>query len=300
MADFNDKQEEPFLWRMLEFIKFSHTIFAMPFALAACLLGMAEVRDRSISIVAQFWVVLLAIVACMVFARSAAMGFNRVIDWGIDRENPRTARRHTLVTRSQATTLVLVSSILFIVSAFFTNTLCLVLSPIALILVFFYSVTKRFTSYSHFFLGLALALAPIGAWLAITGSLFALKPALLAAAVLFWVAGFDIIYATQDVDFDKRMSLNSLVVKLGVDHALILARVLHFIMFIFLLMFSWACDFGWIFGAALILIALTLIYEHLMASRRDLHSTNLAFFRVNGLISLFVLVAVFFEVFGKL
>ncbi|MDX2226499.1 MAG: 4-hydroxybenzoate octaprenyltransferase [Verrucomicrobiae bacterium] len=288
-------------FRLLEFVKFSHTVFAMPFALAAMVLAMAtDWPLRHTVSPAPFWRVylqpVLAIVGCMVFARTAAMGFNRVIDWGIDRNNPRTQRRHTLVTRRQAIALVIVSSLLFTLCTLFTNTLCIALGPVALILVFFYSVTKRFTHGSHFFLGLALAAAPLGAWAVVTGSLLDGTPFFLALAVLFWVAGFDIIYATQDYEFDRKSGLHSMPVRLGIPRALHLSGWLHLVMLLFLILFGLAAGFRNVYWGGLILIGFLVLYQHRKAARQDLLSINEAFFKANGLISLIILATVILEV----
>src|SRR6266508_5128951 len=196
--------------RFLRLIRFSHTIFALPFALGALVVA------------ANGWPslkVLLLVVVCMVFARTAAMLFNRLVDWSLDQRNPRTASRHLLVSKSGAIALLAVSSGGFLLAAAAINRFTLILAPVALALIFFYSLTKRFTSATHFFLGLALAIAPIGAWIAQTGQLD-LAPIILAAGVICWVAGFDLIYATQDYDFDRREDIRSLVVKLGIPRSL--------------------------------------------------------------------------------
>ena len=192
--------------RTLTFIRFSHTIFAMPFALGAML---AASRGR------PGWRTLGLILLSMVFARTAAMTFNRLADWHIDQRNPRTAGRHRLVSRRSAGILLAVSAMAFVGVTYFINAVCFALSPVALGIIFFYSLTKRFTHYTQVFLGLALSVAPVGAWLAVTGR-FALPPLVLALGVLQWVAGFDLIYATQDYEFDKGTGLHSLVVKLGI------------------------------------------------------------------------------------
>src|SRR5437667_223066 len=189
------------LVRFLRLIRFSHTIFALPFALGALVVaanGWPSLR------------ILVLVVVCMVFARTAAMLFNRLVDWSLDQRNPRTASRHLLVSKSVAVTLLVLSSAGFVASAAATNRLTFLLAPVALFVIFFYSVTKRFTSATHFFLGLALAVAPIGAWVAQTGRID-LAPVVLAAGVICWVAGFDLIYATQDYDFDRSEGITSLV-----------------------------------------------------------------------------------------
>src|SRR5438034_5366167 len=191
--------------RLLRLIRFSHTIFALPFALGALVVaanGWPSLR------------ILLLVLVCMVLARTAAMLFNRLIDWSLDQRNPRTASRHLLVSKSVALILLVFSSAGFVASAAAINRLTFILAPVALALIFFYSLTKRFTTATHFFLGLALAIAPVGAWIAQTGRID-LAPVVLAAGVICWVAGFDLIYATQVYDFDARAGIPALVVKDG-------------------------------------------------------------------------------------
>src|SRR5213592_4094377 len=206
--------------RFLRLIRFSHTIFALPFALGA--LVVAANGWPSLKI-------LVLVAVCMVFARTAAMLFNRLVDWSLDQRNPRTASRHLLVSKSVALTLLVFSSAGFVASTAAINRLTFILAPVALALIFFYSLTKRFTSATHFFLGLALAIAPVGAWIAQTGRVD-LAPIVLGLGVICWVAGFDLIYATQDHDFDRRERIRSLVVKLGIARSLRLAQLLHLVM----------------------------------------------------------------------
>src|SRR6266478_5591953 len=203
--------------RFLRLIRFSHTIFALPFALGALIVaanGWPSLR------------VLVLVIVCMVFARTAAMLFNRLVDWSIDQRNPRTASRHLLISKSGVILLLAVSSGGFLLTAAAINRLTLILAPVALALIFFYSLTKRFTSATHFFLGLALGIAPVGAWIAQTGRVD-LSPIVLAVGVILWVAGFDLIYATQDYEFDRREGLKSLVVRIGIEQSLSLAQILH-------------------------------------------------------------------------
>ncbi len=267
----------------LTFIRFSHTIFALPFAL-----GAMFVAAHGIPSVKIFALIILS----MVFARTAAMCFNRLADWEIDKRNPRTAGRHRLVPRKSAIALLFVSSAAFVATTFFINPLCYALAPVALAIVFFYSLTKRFTPFSHFFLGLALAVSPVGAWLAVTGS-FAFAPLVLAAAVLFWVAGFDLIYATQDFDFDKKEGLHSLVVRLGIVKSLTLAQLLHLVMAALLVAFGIAAHLGPIYFTSLALVAAALIYEHRVARRLDLDAINRAFFASNAFVGLVFVTATF-------
>ena len=264
----------------LRFIRFSHTIFALPFALGALLVA-ADGRPSP----RLLGLVLLA----MVLARTAAMTFNRLADWEIDRRNPRTASRHTLISRPLALTICLLSALLFVATTWFLNPLCFALSPVALGIVFFYSFTKRFTHFAQFFLGLALGVSPVGAWLAVTGQ-FALPPFVLAAAVLCWVAGFDIIYATQDYEVDRREGLHSMVVWLGVPRALDAATTLHTAALAGFIGFGLLAGLGPVYFAGLVLAAGALVYEHLLARRGDLAAIQTAFFQANAAVSaIFVL-----------
>jgi 4-hydroxybenzoate polyprenyltransferase len=266
--------------RFLSFIRFSHTIFALPFAL-----GSMFVAAHGLPSLRTFSLVVLA----MVLGRTAAMTFNRLADWEIDKRNPRTASRHKLVAKPVAIGACLVSAVLFIATTWFINPLCFALSPVALAVVFFYSLTKRFTYGAQFFLGLALAIAPIGAWLAVTGSL-ALPPLVLGISVFCWVAGFDIIYATQDLDVDRREGLHSMVVWLGLPRALALATLLHALALTGFLFFGAAARLGTIYFLGLGLVGAGLIYEHLLASKGTIAAINKAFFEVNAAVSaIFVL-----------
>ncbi len=231
------------------------------------------------------WGVFALIVLAMVFARTAAMAFNRIADWEIDRRNPRTEGRHRLVSRSTAVIGCVVASLAFVAVTWAINPICFALSPVALGLVFFYSLTKRFTHGAQFFLGLALSVAPVGAWLAVTGAL-AWPPLILALGVLLWVAGFDMIYATQDVEVDRREGLRSMVVWLGVPGALKLARVLHAATWVLLGCFGWSADLGVIYFLGWIGVLGFLIYEHRVARTGDLAKINGAFFVANAWIGL--------------
>ena len=268
--------------RFLQLIRFSHTVFALPFALGALFVaadGSPSART------------LLLVLACMVLARTAAMLFNRLVDWSVDKRNPRTAGRHLLVSRSAASTLLVLSAFAFIAAAAAINRLSGLLSPVALAIVFFYSLTKRFTHATHFYLGLALAVAPAGAWIAQTGRLD-LPPLVLGAGVICWVAGFDLIYATQDVEFDRREGLRSLVVKLGILQSLRTAQWLHLGMLIALIAFGVVASLGAIYYCAMPLIAAALVYEHRSAARLDLTAINRAFFQSNAFVSAVFLLAV--------
>jgi 4-hydroxybenzoate polyprenyltransferase len=267
--------------RFFRLIRFSHTIFALPFALGALVVaanGLPSLRTLSL------------VVICMVFARTAAMLFNRLIDWSLDQRNPRTASRHLLVSKSTAVVLLAVSSAGFVLAAAAINHLTFLLAPVALAIIFFYSLTKRFTSVTHFFLGLALAIAPVGAWIAQTGRID-LAPVLLAAGVICWVAGFDVIYATQDYDFDRREGIRSLVVKLGIARSLRLAQLLHLLTFAALVGFGFVARLGAVYYCAMPLIAAALFYEH-KTDKLDLAGINRAFFQSNAFVSAVFLVAV--------
>jgi 4-hydroxybenzoate polyprenyltransferase len=226
----------------------------------------------------------------MVFARTAAMLFNRLVDWSLDQRNPRTASRHLLLSRLSAVVLLILSSALFLLGASAINPLTRLLGPVALALIFFYSVTKRFTNATHFFLGGALAIAPIGAWIAQRGTID-VAPVVLAAGVVCWVAGFDLIYATQDYDFDRREDIRSLVVKLGITRSLYVAQLLHLVTFLALVGFGIIGHLGAIYYWSLPLIAGALVYEH-KTQKRDLAGINRAFFQSNAFVSAVFLIAV--------
>src|SRR3982750_3993087 len=267
--------------RFLRLIRFSHTIFAIPFALAALVVaanGWPSLRT------------LLLVIVCMVCARTAAMLFNRIIDWSLDQRNPRTASRHLLVSKLSAVVLLILASAGFLLAASAINRLTCTLAPVALALIFFYSVTKRFTNATHFFLGLALAIAPIGAWIAQTGHIN-IAPIVLGAGVVCWVAGFDLIYATQDYDFDRREGIRSLVVKLGITRSLRLAQLLHLLTFAALIAFGIVANLSALYFWSMPLIAGALVYEH-RTEKRDLAGINRAFFQSNAFVSAVYLVAV--------
>jgi len=270
------------LTRFLQLIRFSHTIFALPFALGALLVaanGRPSVR------------ILAFVLLCMVLARTAAMLFNRLADWSLDQRNPRTAGRHLLLARSTAIVLLVISTAAFVATASAINRVAGFLSPVALAIIFFYSFTKRFTAMSHFFLGLALAVAPAGAWIAQTGRLD-WSPLVLGLGVICWVAGFDLIYATQDLEFDRREGLRSLVVKLGLAKSLRLAQWLHLGMFVALICFGLLAKLGGLYYCGAPFIAAALFYEHRAAERLELIAINRAFFQSNAVVSAVFLIAV--------
>ncbi len=269
------------LSRFFRLIRFSHTIFALPFALGALVVaanGWPSLR------------ILLLVLVCMVLARTAAMLFNRLVDWSLDQRNPRTASRHLLISKPAAVVLLALSSGGFVASAAAINRLTFVLAPVALLIIFFYSVTKRFTSATHFFLGLALAVSPVGAWIAQTGRIDA-APIVLGFGVICWVAGFDLIYATQDYDFDRREGIRSLVVKLGIARSLQLAQLLHLLTLAALVGFGLVAKLGWVYYCAMLLVAAALVYEHKI-EKFDLAGINRAFFQTNAFVSAVFLVAV--------
>src|SRR5437868_224731 len=272
--------------RFLRLIRFSHPIFALPFALASLIVAANGRPSLRIFVLVSL---------CMILARTAAMLFNRVVDWGIDQRNPRTQSRHLLASKPVAIVSIVVSSALFIFCAAKINPLTFALSPVALLLVFFYSLTKRFTDMTHFFLGFALGLAPVAAWIAQTGRI-GLPPLILAFGVVCWVSGFDLIYATQDYDFDRQERLHSLVVRLGLAATLQVAQFLHLLMLMVLIGFGIIAKLGPVYFASMFLIAATLIYEHGSARALDnISSINRAFFNSNAFVSGVFLAAVCFD-----
>lgn len=265
----------------LSLVKFSHTIFAMPFAMVGFFLAVQQ-QGQDLN-----WQLLLLVIGCMVFARSAAMAFNRYADRDIDEKNPRTATREIpagVISPNNALFFVVVNCLLFVLCTYFINTLCLLLSPVALAVVLGYSYTKRFTALCHFVLGLGLALAPVGAYIAVTGS-FALLPILFGFVVLFWVSGFDIIYALQDEEFDRSLGLNSIPTALGKSRALMLSNILHLFTALLVIYAGLEADFGlWYWIGTGIFISL-LAYQHFLVKPNDLSKVNLAFFTTNGIAS---------------
>lgn len=268
---------------ILEMIKFEHTLFALPFALTA-----AVVAARGMPAWWQLGWLLLA----MVGARSSAMTFNRIVDIEYDRRNPRTANRALpagMVTVAQAWLFTLLTAGLLILAAWRLNPLALYLSPIALLIVWGYSFTKRFTRLSHLVLGLALGIAPSAAWIALTGAL-PLAPMILTLAVICWTAGFDIIYACQDVEFDRQVGLHSVPAKLGIGPALLISSLLHFVAFALLVAFGLLAGLRFGYLGALIPVAGLLLYQHSIVRPHDLSRLNAAFFTANGVISVLLLV----------
>jgi len=262
----------------LSMIRFAHTIFALPFALLSTLLAAGGVPSLS----TLFW-----ILVAMVGARSAAMSFNRIVDRGIDARNPRTASRELpagILSVRFAALFSAVSAALFVLAAAQLNRLCLLLSPVALAVVLGYSLTKRFTSLSHLVLGLSLAIAPVGAWIAVTGA-FALLPVVLALAVVFWVAGFDVLYSLQDETFDREQGLRSLPAQLGNRRALLLSALFHAAALALLFGTFVLARGGLLFGLGVVLAGAFLVRQHAIVRPGDLSRVDAAFFTANGWLS---------------
>jgi 4-hydroxybenzoate polyprenyltransferase len=300
--------------KWLSFVRFSHTIFALPFALAAMVVAARANRGW------PGWRTFGLILAAMICARTCAMAFNRIVDRKFDALNPRTARRHLptgQITLASAITLCALAGAGLVGASFLLNPLCFYLSPLALVVICFYSLTKRFTHYTHVFLGLALALAPVGAWLAVKGEFglrlppadilssseaawawlnsirVGLEPIVLALAVVLWLVGFDIIYALQDYEFDRAHGLRSLVVAWGPKNALQAAFMTHMLMCGLLLAFGLLCRFRIAYAIGWLIIVGCLVLEHWIARRRSLKWINVAFFRLNAVVSaVFLLVTV--------
>ena len=279
--------------KYLSLVKFSHTIFAMPFAMIGLVLGFDSRKYYQMAEPAPMWKLFILVVLCMVFARSAAMAFNRWLDAKFDKLNPRTAIREIpagILKADSVLWFTIVCSVLFIICTKFINQICFNLSPIALLVVLGYSYTKRFTPLCHLILGLGLSLAPIGAYLAVTGE-FALLPLFFSVAVVCWVSGFDIIYALQDEAFDKANKLFSIPAALGGAKALRVSELLHLV--------STACvvaagvygHFHWLYWIGVAVFAGMLIYQHSVVKPNDLRRVNLAFMTANGIAS--VVFAVF-------
>jgi 4-hydroxybenzoate polyprenyltransferase len=267
----------------LEMIKFEHSVFALPFALTGALLAFRESHIAGRVFAGK----LLWIVIAMVAARSAAMAFNRLLDAEIDAKNPRTRARHIpagLLSPRFAWAFTGVAVLVFLLAARALNPLCLKLAPIALAVIFFYSYTKRFTTFAHLVLGLSLGIAPAAAWIAVTGSLD-WRILLLTAAVTFWTAGFDIIYSCQDYEFDQTEGLFSLPRRFGISGALWIARVFHVTMIGCLAALAFSFELGWLSLAGIGAVVLLLLYEHSMVKADDLSRVNAAFFTVNGYVS---------------
>ncbi len=300
--------------KYLSLVKFSHTIFAMPFAIIGFFIGLFKNKGGASSLnkmigwgydITSFvwWQIILIkfvlVIFCMIFARSAAMAFNRYLDRNFDAKNPRTAIREIpagIISKESALRFVIINCLLFVTATFFINPICFLLSPVALFVILFYSYTKRFTPLCHIVLGIGLSLAPIGAYLAVTGT-FALLPVLFSLAVIFWVSGFDIIYALQDVEFDQSQHLYSMPAIMGKPLALRVSEILH--------VFSAACvvyagiygHFGWWYLMGIVLFAGMLVYQHSIVKPTDLSKVNIAFMTANGIASVVFAIFVLLDMF---
>lgn len=279
--------------KYLSLVKFSHTIFAMPFAMIGFFLGVQYDAARGSqyqnnAFQHSYWFKLLLVIICMVTARSAAMAFNRWLDKNFDAKNPRTAIREIpsgIIHANNALIFVIINCILFVIACWFINPLCFYLSFVALFVILFYSYTKRFTALCHLVLGVGLSLAPIGAFLAVTGE-FALLPILFSFAVLFWVSGFDIIYALQDEEFDKNNQLHSIPAALGKRNALRVSDMLHFLSAICVITAGTQGGFGWWYAIGAFIFIGMLIYQHSIVKPNDLSKVNIAFMTANGIASI--------------
>lgn len=266
----------------LSLVKFSHTIFAMPFALIGFFTGVVSTQSK------PDFLLLIKVVLCMVFARTAAMAFNRYIDRKYDSQNERTKSREIpagVISPAAALSLVIISAALFVAIAYSINSLCFYLSPIALAVVLGYSLTKRFTFLCHLILGIGLSLAPIGAYLAVTGK-FDWVPLFFSFAVICWVSGFDIIYALQDDEFDRSLNLYSIPAYFGRKKALNISNVLHLSAVVFLVLAGINFQFSWIYWAGTVLFSGLIVYQHMLVKPTDLSKVNLAFATTNGIASL--------------
>ncbi len=310
----------PTVKNYLSLIKFSHTIFAMPFALIGFFLGFSELKKKfpngawwgdinqlssdKIQIIESLTlqsliIKFLLVILCMIFARSAAMSFNRYLDRSFDAKNPRTAIREIpkgIISAKSALTITIVSCVLFVVTCFLINKLCFFLSPVALFVVLFYSYTKRFTPLCHLVLGVGLSLAPIGAYLAVTGS-FSWLPILFSLTVIFWVSGFDIIYALQDEEFDKSNQLYSMPSWLGKAKALRVSELLHLLSFVCVVAAGLLGQFGLWYWIGVCVFTGMLIYQHSIVKPNDLSKVNLAFMTANGIASVVFAVFVIADLF---
>lgn len=266
----------------LSLVKFSHTVFALPFALVGFFIGVSE---------KNFYLdykLLILVVLCMVFARSSAMAFNRYIDRDFDEKNPRTENREIpqkIITPKNALFFTTINIAAFIITTFFINNICFFLSPLAVFIVIFYSYTKRFTSMSHFILGLGLSLAPIGAYMAVKGN-FAVLPILVSALVFLWVGGFDIIYSLQDEKFDKENNLRSVPAKLGAKGALALSWIIHLICIVLTILIGLYGGFQLLYWVGAFIFNILLCYQHFIVKHDDLSKVNIAFGTMNGIASI--------------
>jgi 4-hydroxybenzoate polyprenyltransferase len=298
--------------KYLSLVKFSHTIFAMPFAIIGFFLGVIYVspklnlneligwsdRNRIYITWEVIWKFIL-VVFCMIFARSAAMAFNRYLDRSFDAKNPRTAIREIpagIISKESALRFVIINCLLFVTATFFINRICFFLSPVALFVILFYSYTKRFTPLCHLVLGVGLSLAPIGAYLAVTGA-FAFLPILFSLAVIFWVSGFDIIYALQDVEFDQSQKLFSMPAWLGKTKSLRVSELLHMLSATCVVFAGLYGHFGWWYWTGITIFIGMLIYQHSIVKPNDLSKVNIAFMTANGIASVVFSVFVLLDIF---
>ena len=301
--------------KYLSLVKFAHTIFAMPFALIGFFLGIISLekvpnvyynmvlnnskQDKIYLFLKYNWYVFLVVIFCMIFARSAAMAFNRWLDKNFDAKNPRTAVREIpagIIKANSALLFVIANCLLFIACCFFINKICFYLSPVALFVILFYSYTKRFTALCHLILGVGLSLAPIGAYLAVTGE-FAVLPVLFSFAVLFWVSGFDIIYALQDEEFDKDNRLHSIPAAVGKLKALRISELLHTLSAGCVVYAGIDGHFGAWYWTGVALFMGLLIYQHLLVKPNNLSKVNMAFFTTNGIASVVFAIFVILDLF---
>jgi len=269
-------------------VLFAHSIFALPFAIIGFFLAVSTTSEGFT------WLQLILMLCCMVLARNAAMAFNRYLDRDIDAMNPRTVVRDIpagRITANQALVFTIVNSVLFVIVTTFINPLSFYLSPVALLVILGYSYTKKFTALCHLVLGLGLGLAPLGAYLVVTGE-FAIVPVFYSLAVIFWVSGFDIIYALQDEEFDKANNLNSIPAFFGKTTALRISEVVHMLSALFVILPLFYIDLGWFYYAGIMFYIALLVYQHLIVSPTDLRRVNRAFMTTNGLAS--VIFAIFF------
>lgn len=281
--------------KYLSLVTFSHTIFAMPFAFIGFFLAINTTNEPFL------WYKLLFMILCMVFARNSAMAFNRYLDRDIDAKNPRTKVRDIpagRITAKNALAFTIINCLLFIVTTYFINNLCFMLSPIALLVILGYSVTKRFTALCHLVLGLGLSLAPIGAYLVVTGK-FALLPILFSLAVLCWVSGFDIIYALQDEDFDREENLHSIPSYLGKKNALLTSNILHVFAALFVIAPLFFTPLSWPYYIGLLIFIGMLIYQHQLVKPNDLSRVNFAFMTTNGIASVAFAVCFLFDIYYR-
>ncbi len=279
----------------LSLVKFSHTIFAMPFALIGFFIGYlsTDISNK------ELYFKLALVIACMVFARSAAMAFNRYLDRHIDAQNPRTAIREIpagIISEKRALLFTIINCVLFISATYFINTICFFLSPVALFVVLFYSYTKRITSLCHIILGIGLSLAPIGAYLAVTGK-FSVIPLMFSFAVMFWVSGFDIIYALQDEEFDRSHNLNSIPVYFGKKGALRVSEWIHLFSALFIIAAGFLAGYGWLYWIGVAIFTGMLFYQHSIVKPDDLRKVNIAFMTANGIASVVFAVFVLLDLF---